>query len=700
MSCVSHCVTPLRWADPHTRLCQAVCSASANPPLYSENFGFTCVSALHCPTSPSMTFGDNVTRSCLSNCTNGTFGDPVSRSCLTQCQNVSVTGTSTYYSDISTGQYLCVVVCPILPALFGLNATNTCVSQCPAPLYGDQTGNRTCLAVCPLIGSTVYFAQNLSRICVTVCVNGTWGYTAYQECVESPFDCNTQWADNSTNLCVDTCPATAGTFADPTSGFCVPFCPNSPNKYFSDYSTRHCVLRCPATVDLAGTFGNNETRVCEDYCSPLNNGTILTYADPQTINRYCVLQCSQSPNLAFADPSTRTCVPICPTTPSLFGEKTYFTCVAACANGTYADTTARLCGTSCPTGMFMLVNPNECVSICPADQAVPLYGDPNNNKCVATCTNNYFRYKTTSMCVSTCTTYNLFSYNMTCVNFCPQGYYANSSGVCVTPCPGSTYGENSTTTCLGTCLTGYAYNNLCLAICPNGYYGENFKCVTACQITGNSASNLTNTCVSNCANGTYAQSGSCSPNCTSGSYADPLTNTCSGSCSGALYYGSPLTNTCVKQCPPAYYISSGYCSTGCTGNYFADNITWSCTLNCSTGYWGYNNLCLTICPSGYYAYVGDRICYSISAFPTSIVWFANNVTQTWESVCPLNPLSFGDRTLRYCIPACLGSTLADPSTRQCETSCQNSSYFADFLNNKCVLVCPVGYFANSINNKC
>jgi hypothetical protein len=35
MSCVPRCVSPLHWADPHTRLCQTVCSASANPPLYS-----------------------------------------------------------------------------------------------------------------------------------------------------------------------------------------------------------------------------------------------------------------------------------------------------------------------------------------------------------------------------------------------------------------------------------------------------------------------------------------------------------------------------------------------------------------------------------------------------------------------------------------------------------------------------------------
>jgi hypothetical protein len=149
-------------------------------------------------------------------------------------------------------------------------------------------------------------------------VTGTWGYTAFRGCVERPTDCLAQWADNSTNLCVDVCPASAGTFADPTTKFCVPLCPNNPNKYFSDYSTRTCVQKCPSGVLLAGTFGNNETRACEAYCSPLSNGT-LTFADHQTVNRYCVSQCSQSPNTSFADPSTRTCVSICPTTPDLYG---------------------------------------------------------------------------------------------------------------------------------------------------------------------------------------------------------------------------------------------------------------------------------------------------------------------------------------------------------------------------------------------
>lgn len=214
-----------------------------------------------------MTFADNVTRSCVTNCSNGTYGDPVSRNCLAQCPTLAATGTSNYYSDNSTGQFICVIVCPSLPSTFGLNTTNQCVSQCPYPLYGDQTNNRTCVAVCPSMSPLGYFAQNISRICVAVCINGTWGYQSSRECVENAFYCQAQWADNTTNLCVTTCPSTAGTFADPTTKFCVSLCPNlnstnSTALYFADLTSRTCVQSCPNNVYLLGTFGNNETRTC------------------------------------------------------------------------------------------------------------------------------------------------------------------------------------------------------------------------------------------------------------------------------------------------------------------------------------------------------------------------------------------------------------------------------------------------------
>jgi len=170
------------------------------------------------------------------------------------------------------------------------------------------------------------------------------------------------------------------------------------------------------------------------------NKTVITYDDPQTANRFCVLTCTQSPNPAFADPSTGTCVPICPSFPPLFGDSNSLKCVSACPSGYYANTNTRTCDSACPTSYFKNTNPNICLTVCPALTNPPLYGDPNTNTCVATCSNNYFRYTTLSLCVASCATYNLLAYDMTCTLYCPAGFYANSSNICVSSCPSSTFG--------------------------------------------------------------------------------------------------------------------------------------------------------------------------------------------------------------------------------------------------------------------
>jgi hypothetical protein len=72
-----------------------------------------------------------------------------------------------------------------------------------------------------------------------------------------------------------------------------------------------------------------------------------------------------------------------------------------------------------------------------------------------------------------------------------------------------------------------------------------------------------------------------------------------------------------------------------------------------------------ICPLNFYAYIVDRICYSTATLSSSLILFADNQTQTWVSVCPLTPLSFGDTGFRMCISSCLGTKLADPVSRKC-----------------------------------
>ena len=129
----------------------------------------------NCPTTPVMTFGDSLSISCVAQCPNGTWGDSASRNCVGQCPNIALGATYNSYGDSSTGKNLCVYICPSLPVLFGVNSTSMCTGTCPSPLFGDVTVNRTCVTQCPITSGVTYYAQLVGRICVQVCMNGTWG---------------------------------------------------------------------------------------------------------------------------------------------------------------------------------------------------------------------------------------------------------------------------------------------------------------------------------------------------------------------------------------------------------------------------------------------------------------------------------------------------------------------------------------------
>jgi len=64
-----------------------------------------------------------------------------------------------FYGDDSTMRPACVIACPKVPRLFGENGTHLCKAECPDHQYGDQTGNRTCVSMCPNIGGVTWFSQ-------------------------------------------------------------------------------------------------------------------------------------------------------------------------------------------------------------------------------------------------------------------------------------------------------------------------------------------------------------------------------------------------------------------------------------------------------------------------------------------------------------------------------------------------------------
>jgi hypothetical protein len=244
---------------------------------------------LICSATPSPTFG--IDNACVGNCSNQTWADVynVNRTCTTSCskngslQSYGLNETRQcvlvcpdyQFADISTGIPLCKSGCPANPnssltGLFGNVLDNICETKCPAPYYGDQTGNRTCLLLCPW----PYFGQDCDQ-------NGmTFTYSVYREC---QLACACGWSDNATQLCVWNSTGCANfTFA---------------------HETNH---KCVVSLECTG-YGDPLTRYCINPC--YKNASLIYYADDST--KMCVVVCPDVPNY-FGDNSTQSCVLTCP----------------------------------------------------------------------------------------------------------------------------------------------------------------------------------------------------------------------------------------------------------------------------------------------------------------------------------------------------------------------------------------------------
>ena len=98
-----------------------------------------------------------------------------------------------------------------------------------------------------------------------------------------------------------------------------------------------------------------------------------------------------------------------------------------------------------------------------------------------------------------CRCWQQYQYNFRCVKVCPEGYYADTNKNCVIPtsCDANTYGDNSTTKCVGTCPSGSfadPISRYCIAVCPDTYFGDNRVCVQNCTTASTTASNITQLC--------------------------------------------------------------------------------------------------------------------------------------------------------------------------------------------------------------
>lgn len=166
-------------------------------------------------------------------------------------------------------------------------------------------------------------------------------------------------------------------------------------------------------------------------------------------------------------------------------------------------------------------------------------------------------------------------------------------------------------------IVGYADNltNFCVSQCPFGYFGTNFthKCVVQCSASLNEFGHYVGrVCV-----GTDAVTG--------------IVDCYSDNTTGIPYYADPTTRTCVQKCPLGLWADTHLrkCVSTCDATIpeFRNNHTQMCVWQCGPNPDEYADSssgdCVRTCPSGSYAYTGDRICHSSCA---PYLLFADNTT--------------------------------------------------------------------------
>lgn len=171
----------------------------------------------------------------------------------------------------------------------------------------------------------------------------------------------------------------------------------------------------------------------------------------------------------------------------------------------------------------------------------------------------------------------------------------------------------------------------------------------------------------------------CVQTCSSGTFADPYTQTCVYNCINYpkmyRFDNGNLANpvrTCVYSCPYPYTAdpATSYCKLQCTSLYFPyiDQSLQQCVATCTTPVYQYaympvgsttNGTCVKFCPNGTFSLLANNSC--VAKCPNGL--YGSTTNNTCSATCTL-----------------ADNYYADPYNNLCTTECTHTSTYFSYAD--------------------
>ncbi|CAL5993283.1 Conserved_hypothetical protein [Hexamita inflata] len=786
-NCMATCPSAYPYAETNNK-CVALCTTK-NYEVRVQTQPKICLSATVCPLNFITNTSNSNSKQCVTTCdqvnkylhlTECLVKCPddfsfIKSSTENTCQNFcsptnywNVSGTLTcepladcpygFVLNTTLNYKMCRSACPKFRT-----ADNVCVDSCT---FVDET-EQVCKSACGPIPNG-FQTKELFGAPAKVCLGGCAFYGINADAFEGTLPCMPSCVEpnkffEQNNQCTAQCASKMYYIPELNKYQCISN-PDQCTFYVMVDGQKECYDECP---DNAKFIDGQECKTtCDFYYS--NNG--LFYCTSMCTNLYTKdangkLECSDACKASYDFLDGKECKLSCPFYKT--NGASLSTCMASCPQFFQLDANSnKQCLTSCATTQF-IKNSNECVDTCSyyswngaykiclqscagfwamfsADNVVPrcesscsamnlpnyLSTSSPPNQCVPGCGSLIQESLTSTKCVSSCSSPNLYNDTQnsisvcvsTCVgpkrldanlNRCDESCYykiVNGNNICTsskTSCDADWFEikhNSSSTECTNGCLN-FVSGVQCLSSCPSGMYSVDQltgkkNCVSGCPSPNVWAidpvyHNITKRCESSCAKFSslpFVNNGQCVASCSSNIYID-ATKACQADLSGCVVYSQvDVLQVCLDACPTGQVSDLKKCQGSCPdpARKFIET-TRACSSACASQTYNASFYCQSSCGSKFVKPdSGAKMCVDQcqASGQNFYTWDGTMkiCTDTCDNFWRIDPTK--DAAAKWCEASCaaLGGLTYYLESKECVSSCPAAFQFLDGL--VCKATCP------------